>query len=261
LEEYQGSDVPCARLFEGFACDDDGFRPPQMNTQGTLLQGYHAYVVALDIFPTIGLEAASFGIVYDSEIGSGVDVMGWTSCADQDTSDSSWPASGTGIHLSFDSCQGTVPDPTDPEGDSFTILGSFYIYAYSHDVLSIVEREDGASVRSCEGNETKILPGGPYDVAVSLGSVGFESWPFEPCTFNAIVEGCWSGFATHESICCSADSLCTGWPGSASQRACDAVGGIWTRVECLFHPCGGADCGRVPVHPSTWGRIKAKYGQ
>ena len=257
LEEYQPSNEPCARVFDGFACDDDGLRPPQMNLQGSLLQGYHAYVVALDIFPTIGLDAASFGVTYDPE---SIDVMGWTSCADRDSSDGAWPASGTGNRLSFESCQGMVPDPTDPEGDSFVILGSFYVYAYSRDVLSIIEREDGAVVRSCEGNETRILPDGPYAEMVSLGSVGFDTRVWEPCATAGIIEGCWSGFSLYEWICCSADSLCTGWPGSASPRACETVGGIWTQVDCILRPCVDADCARVPVSPSTWGRIKAKYG-
>ncbi len=135
--------------------------------EGDILVGYNAYVMILDVDPSQGIAGASFGIQYDGATQSGVDEFGWTSCADYTFSESGWPASSTGITLTWDpigSCQRT-PVAGDLGGSAGALAGSIYIYAYSPDALSLVARsaESGTVVGTCEGVEVE---------AVGVGSVG-----------------------------------------------------------------------------------------
>lgn len=114
-------------------------------TQGKLYpQHYLAYVLATDIDEEVGIAGVTFGITYDNEPKSGVDIISWSDCTLYEWHMEDWPQANTGNLLTWhqkDDCQRTNP----------TVVGYFYLTAYSPDRLRLIPRPvDGmAQVAAC----------------------------------------------------------------------------------------------------------------
>jgi len=106
------------------------------NTAGGLNAGYNVYVVAgHGDLGSKGISALGYGLRY----GSGLRNIVWTNCQsplfEWPTDD--WPASGSGIRLSYGQClDGSIV--SQDEGVQ-SIAGAFYLYAYGEDVLELTE--------------------------------------------------------------------------------------------------------------------------
>ena len=207
-----------------------------------------------------GLKEAAFGIEYnDSDL-----YVTWESYAASEQSSSEWPASGSGNRLTFDSCQGMAPDPSDPEGDGFVVLGQFYLYSYAESATFSIAATGAAPVEvtDCEEKARRIEHYDPLGRAC-WGKVGLN-YRYDipvPCSSGGIVEPpCVFGPIPDLYVCC-AGPPCLGQPADASERACEYAGGTWNRVNCVYLLNCGFACQSVPVLPTSWGRIKAKYGE
>ncbi len=126
------TDLPCAH-FEPY---------------GGLLTGYDVYLVAAGGDPFYGILGMACGVGYDGAPAKGVDVFGWTLCADLDLHSQGgsgrWPESGGGNQILWlpGNCQtGTVPGY--PDAGVQAVAGSFYVYAYGADTLRITEEIAG----------------------------------------------------------------------------------------------------------------------
>jgi hypothetical protein len=111
---------------EEFACDDSQINSALLNVT-TSQESANVYVIALDVPSDVGLKTAAFGI----EANSSEFYVQWESYASSQQPTPRWPDPGSGNRLTFDTCQGTVPDPTDPEGDGFVVLGKFYLWVFA----------------------------------------------------------------------------------------------------------------------------------
>lgn len=121
------------------------------------------YVLVMEANATEGIAGVEFGIAYNDTSLEGVDFFdtggsypGWTSCADLTFAETGWPASGTGILLTWNPtthCQQVEPGGTGT--GVVAVAGYFYVAAYSADVLRITPRPSSglASVSSCAGVE------------------------------------------------------------------------------------------------------------
>jgi len=143
-----GADAP-----SGFGCS-------RLNYPGNLTVQWPAdgtpayvYVLALDIPPTVGLAGATFGMTYTG----GAFPASWNRCSTYDFHGPDWPASGSGITVTFDPCQDTV-DPTDPEGEAFAILGYITMGAYSAGAAQVIHHPNSPpwqiTVADCSAAES-----------------------------------------------------------------------------------------------------------
>jgi len=117
------ADVPCSR----FA------------TAGEVGVAYAAYLIAVG--GETGFTGLSCGLEYDGTDGRGVDVFGWTLCADtnvrQPGPQGPWPAPGSGnLILWFPSACATRTVPGFEGEGVHAIAGALYVYAYGPDVLT-----------------------------------------------------------------------------------------------------------------------------
>ncbi len=160
-----------------------------------------------------GLAGMSCGILYDNARGSGVDVFGWTLCADLEFTNGNltcppdlppceWPISGGGNRITWvmtTNCQKTdVP----PDG-VHAVAGAFYLYAYSPDVFAITPNLNlmipELAVADCKASTTLYdLTNG--DATWRMGAVGFgpvETYPgYNPCDPITVQETTWGKVKT-----------------------------------------------------------------
>jgi hypothetical protein len=120
-----------------------------------------------------GIAGMSCGILYDNAIGSGVDVFGWTLCADLEFTNGAascppdlppceWPISGGGNRITWvrtTNCQRTV---IAPDG-IHAIAGAFYLFAYSPDAFQITPNNNlqipELAVADCDASTTYLVDG------------------------------------------------------------------------------------------------------
>ena len=120
-------------------CNDN---ESSLNVIGQLTGGvgtFDVYVLALDGDSTAGIGGATFGIEYDGATASGVDVRSWTKCTSLEYPGDGWPASGTGVLLTWDaetSCQ-RYSSPDDSLRHVTAVLGVFYVAVYGQDRMEI----------------------------------------------------------------------------------------------------------------------------
>lgn len=127
---------------------------------------YYAYVVVTNYTPGPGFRGVQYGIEYDGDPLSGVDILDWTSCSLLEFPMDNWPEPGSGNLQTWYCTNGGV-----------TVAGWFTISAFSPDVLDLVARQvdDALKVADCDGAETLLQP-------VTAGAVGFGGVPGEdPC--------------------------------------------------------------------------------
>lgn len=105
---------------------------------------YLAYVLVAGIDTTVGMAAVQFGIAYDPEEKSGVDVLTWNDCALYEWHLDDWPQAGTGNLLTWDQeadCQTTEP----------VVIGFFHIAVHGPDQFKIIPRpvDDKLMIAAC----------------------------------------------------------------------------------------------------------------
>lgn len=112
---------------------------------------FNVYLLAVrgNISSIAGLQC---GVEYDGGVPgsehSGVDIFSWTRCADVEASDSNWPALGSGNAL-------TWYHETNCRFGDVSVVGYFYLGAYSADVLKVIPRpvDAKAKVADCLAQE------------------------------------------------------------------------------------------------------------
>jgi hypothetical protein len=109
-------------------------------TAGELKTPYDVYLIVVRGNQFSGIAGLSCGIEYQDVPGAGVDVCGWTLCADLEFTNAGshgeWPRAGGGTRITWvrdTNCQRTVLG-TD---GVHAVAGAFYVYAYSADALTV----------------------------------------------------------------------------------------------------------------------------
>jgi hypothetical protein len=167
----------------------------EFQTKGRALGAYDAYLIVANAAQNgSGIGGLSCGVYYDGELGSGVDVYGWTLCADVEATQeailgddrSEWPYPGSGIRITWNTpihCQKGLITGHETEG-IHAIAGAFYLYAYGADLLYLTPNMRGPAapelaVVGCDGTVDNL----PYDRdgAVRFSSAGNELG-YNPCT-------------------------------------------------------------------------------
>jgi hypothetical protein len=149
--------------------------------------GADVYLVVARAYPGPGIAGVSCGISYNATSGAGVDVLGWTLCADLEFTNSGlngeWPASGGGNRITWVSttnCQRTVIDPDGVHA----IAGVFYVYAYSEDYFSLDLNQNlqfpEFAVADCSAQVTYLSVSEPQPYG-HAGCVGFGTLGWTPC--------------------------------------------------------------------------------
>lgn len=100
------------------------------------MTSYDVYLVLANVRAE-GALGVAFGILYDGNVQSGIDVFDWVGCGDLEFPGNGWPASGGGILATWNQCQ---TQDVGGEGVMITI-GSIYTYAYSEDFYQLQKRD------------------------------------------------------------------------------------------------------------------------
>lgn len=137
------TDVPCS----------------QFVTHGSTQVSYDVYLLAANLEVPAGLRGIELGIDYNGAEGSGIDIFGWSLCADLEFPSGVWPTvAGVGNVITWATCQDDLVPGFETEGAQ-AIAGSFYVYAYSPDVLSMIPRptpNPDIGVADCASQQTSI---------------------------------------------------------------------------------------------------------
>jgi hypothetical protein len=143
---------------------------------GNTLEPYNVYLLVVDADPGDGVRGASFGIKYDQSPQSGIDVFSWILCAQNEYAGGptgvTWPASGSGNVIVWDSCQSTSAQG-DLNGGVTAVLGSLYVYAYGPDIFELDRRtfavDPDFSIALCDTSEMQLLfPGAAGKVSFGM---------------------------------------------------------------------------------------------
>lgn len=162
---------------------------------------YYAYPLVVNGSQVEGIRSASFGIDYDGAPQSGVDIYGWTLCADAETPTFGWPNSGGGNVIEYNAtanCQ----TGGNPLLRAVAALGYFYCAAYTPDRMSITRHPatNVATVTNCAG-QADIVSNDDDNTSCSwLGNIGFgmpghnacgitESQSCQPSSGTCRIEG------------------------------------------------------------------------
>jgi hypothetical protein len=191
---------PPAKNTQSFVCQTEspitlGIPCSAYVVDGATGSSYSLYVVLAGADPTDSTEAmgagtkgVSFGISYNGASSAGVDVSGWTSCADLEFPND-WPNSGGGNVLTWVDCQ---THTVAPDG-MHVVVGAFSIYAYSADRFSItpnfklgVPALQGAD---CVGAQWDINPANGGQVSFDPARAGCNPC-LTPCPVP-VVEATW----------------------------------------------------------------------
>jgi len=113
-------------------------------TAGEAPRAYLAYVLIGGFDTEQGITGTQFGIAYDPEPHSGIDVDGWQDCALYEWHLEDWPLAGTGNLLTWsqeDDCQKTEP----------LVVGFFHLLVYSPDRFILIKRpaDERVSIAAC----------------------------------------------------------------------------------------------------------------
>jgi len=154
------------------------------NSRGDVGQDLLVYlVIAQADTPSFagGVAGITAGIEYDGRKNHGLDVLGWTVCADGLDNPNSgpggeWPASGGGDVITWLNCQETRIG----NDGIHAVVGAFRVYAYSQDLLRITPNRNlqvgpQCLLANCYAQEVKV------DTTTALGSVGFGTPGRNPC--------------------------------------------------------------------------------
>lgn len=152
-------------------------------TRGNLHTTYDVYVVLAQV-PSRGATSAFFGIQYDKDSGSGVDIFDWEGCSDTEAPGNGWPNSGGGIVVTWDTCQQEIVG----EDEILATIGSFYTYAYSEDSIKFTTRTyapvPDIGWSDCNGSTCEFEYVGAATAIVSFG----EATGCNPCLDSCQVD-------------------------------------------------------------------------
>lgn len=153
-------------------------------TAGALNTNYHAYFLALDVDPVEGLSGAAFSLTSSNPDNLYVDF--WDGCNAIWFPSATWPQIGSGNVAAVGpvACQPN-PDPSDPEGEGFVVLGRVYVYAYGVTDLSYGQRptaNPSIDISDCSNRHAEI-PLGSRLGTVEFGG-GSGSSPCVPSTLS-----------------------------------------------------------------------------
>ncbi len=177
------SATTCTTWKPTISCDD-------YNTEWPVRRTTDVYLVIAQAYAVAGVAGATCGIYYNPTVAQGVDVFGWTLCADQEFPDAGihgeWPAAGGGNRIVWSAdtnCQRAVI----ADYGVHAVAGAFYLYAYTEDVFQVTPDwnlgvNPVLAVVDCDGSTT-------YRCCWStVGSVGFHAVSSyggcNPCTHS-----------------------------------------------------------------------------
>ncbi len=160
-----------------FACDTAVPACGSITTEGGLNTPYSVYLIT-DFpggIPDPGVAGISVGLAYDNTLSQGVDIFGWTLCADlefdQTGPNGGWPTAGSSSRITWAPsihCQRSSP----------AVAGAFYVYAYSQDFLALTPNNNVSpaelQVADCSSAVTSID-------ATDLGFVEFDAASANGC--------------------------------------------------------------------------------
>ena len=171
-------DIP--GLDQTMACDYPN--GSNLNLEGDLLTGRSVMIVVLDVDPAVGLAAVSLGIEWsDPEMFVSA---GDLSCADVAFPSPTWPASGSGILVAWNSatnCQNT-PDASDPQGQAVGVAYALYTYAYSPAHLQVIQRPQDSVLKVADCNSVESVLNVPDQAGRIIFGTSSETFAFDPCT-------------------------------------------------------------------------------
>jgi hypothetical protein len=178
--------VRCNQI-EPLACNDES-----IVVEGNLFTPYYAVLCVFNGDAEKGVQGLSCGIDYDGVGGSGVEMWGWTVCADglEFPYRDIWPDAGGGNRITWASCQQEEPGGG---GTGVTaVVGFFYVTAYSPDRLSVITNNVDSGpelqVGACDNATSDLL-------ITQAGWVGFSSDGEEkgelPCLDREVSDTTW----------------------------------------------------------------------
>ena len=168
----EGARVNC--FSHGLESLDDAVTHAPAPAEGEEPIEYLVWVISTGYDPAVGLAGMQFGIAYDGEEGSGVDVSDWWSCAQLEWHQDDWPMAGTGNLITWASGSNCQTEP-------FTAIGFFRMTVHSSDRFTVIPRPvDGvAAIAACTSTA---YPMERWD----MGSIGFGDEPgFNPMDAEA----------------------------------------------------------------------------
>jgi hypothetical protein len=143
---------------------------------------FSVWVLVCNGSDSVGVSAIEYGLDYDGNPLSGVDINSFTDCTDLSYPMDNWPepASGTiNIWTYNNHCQTTNSQPYVPK-TVIAIAGMFNVQVYSPDQFALTPRPVSgvASVVGCDLAQDNIAPG---PVPSHLGIAGFGAPGYSPC--------------------------------------------------------------------------------
>lgn len=167
-------------------------------TNAPSLAGSQVYLVVGNLGGQEGVAGGSFGIEYSGSEGIGIDprYVTWTPCNDGMTQGmagphGNWPASKSGLRVTWNTCQTTFI-----QNGVHAVVGSFYVYAYSSDILRLTPNNAQSppelALSNCNGVVTDFLALSSYWDQL-LGSVGFGGSQGRPpgCSWGPAQTSTW----------------------------------------------------------------------
>jgi len=183
---------PPAKNTSTFVCQTES--PVTLNipcspyvVNGATGAAYSLYVVLAGADPAdtseamaAGTKGVSLGVSYNGASSAGVDVTGWTSCADLEFPNE-WPNAGGGNVLTWVECQ---THTVAPDG-VHVVIGAFAIYAYSEDRIAITKNNKLGSpalqAADCNGAQWDISASSAAQVSFNPAQPGCNPCLNVPC--------------------------------------------------------------------------------
>ncbi len=139
--------------------------------------------------PTAGIAGVNCRILYENAGGYGVDVFGWTLCADQEAVGAgtfgNWPESGGSNTITWNPTTNCQRTEIGDEG-VHAVAGAFYVYAYTADYLTISPVESAFAIWDCRGGTTSSSYRAP---GVLFSTSGYE-YGENPCEHSFYTPTC-----------------------------------------------------------------------
>jgi len=175
---------PPSKSGAAYVCQNEspntlGIPCSQYVVEGTTGAAYSLYLLVAGADPADTSEALaqgtrglSLGITYNGAISQGIDISGWTLCADLEFPND-WPNAGGGNIITWVNCQNTV---ISPDG-IHAVAGAFSVYAYSSDMFIITPNYkalNALAVADCSGAQWDVSP-------THIARAGFGTYGCNPC--------------------------------------------------------------------------------
>jgi len=158
-------------------------------TTASVMTTYDVYVIVIDAVPAAGVSGVSFGLLYDGDDYSGVDIRSWKSCGNLAFPSSSWPAPASGMLVTWDPASNCQNSPV--AGDSLlntqAVVGVLEVYAYSSDRLSITGNAATSRIEMTTCSGALIELKSPRAKGALAFGTSEEGW--DPCNpYNTFAE-------------------------------------------------------------------------